>query len=129
MKPTGIFDRVRFLEGRLNRMEVILLEQDKIIRDQNRALGLALDAPQHVEPGKRAMVRIASDVAADNGMTLAEMRSDSRAFAVAHPRQYAMMLMWEAGYSASEIGRFFGRDHSTVASGINAARKRGEAVG
>lgn len=127
MKPSGIFERVRFLEGRLDRLEIILLEQDKIIRAQCRALGLAVENPLHVEPGRRALVRIASDVAADNGLTLAELQGDSRAYTTSRPRQYAMMLMIDAGYSASEIGRFFRRDHTTVISGARAARARGEA--
>ena len=127
MKPSGIFDRVRFLESRLDRLEVILLEQDKIIRAQGRALGMCENTPQNVEPGRRALIKIASEVAADNGLTMAELQSDSHAYAVAHPRQYAMMLMLDAGYSASEIGRFFRRDHTTVISGARAARARGEA--
>lgn len=127
MKPSGIFDRVRFLESRLDRLEVVLLGQDKIIRAQGRLLGLREDNPLHVEPGRRALIKIASDAAADNGLTLAELQSDSRSYSVTRPRQYAMMLMLEAGYSASEIGRFFRRDHTTVLHGIRAAKARGEA--
>lgn len=126
MKPSGIFDRVRFLESRLDRLEVVILEQDKIIRAQGRLLGMREDNPLHVEPGRRALVKIASEVAADNGLTLAELQSDSHAYAVTRPRQYAMMLMIDAGYSTSEIGRFFRRDHTTVISGARAARARGE---
>lgn len=127
MKPTGIFDRVRFLESRLDRLEVVILEQDRIIRAQGRALGMREESPLYVEPGHRTLVRIASEVAADNGLTLAELKSGSRAYAVSRPRQYAMMLMMDAGYSANGIGRFFGRDHSTVISGARAAKARGEA--
>jgi chromosomal replication initiator protein len=124
-RRTGLFDRVRFLESRLDRMEVILLEQDRLIRAQARTLGM-LNTPPMAEASRKAMVKIASEVAADNGLTLAELQSRSKAIGICYPRQYAMMLMMDAGYSSPEIGRFFGRDHATVLHGARAARLRGE---
>lgn len=124
MKPTGIFERVRFLESRLDRMEIIILEQDKLIRDQKKEIGLIHGGHLRVEPGRMQLAQIAADVAADNGLTLAELQSSNREFAISHARQYAMMLMFDAEFSTPQIGRFFGRDHSTVAHGIKAARER-----
>lgn len=122
MKQSGIFDQVQFLQSRMDRLEVIILEQDAIIRSLR--LGASQDAPQKVEPGTRTMMAIASEVASDNGLTLAELRSHSREHAIAHPRQYAFLLMQQAGFSAARIGRFFDRDHTTILHGIAAVRAR-----
>lgn len=122
MKERGIFERVRFLESRLDRLEVIILEQDKLIRDQAKQLGQ--QSPQYVEPQTRTMARIASDIASDNNLTLEELKSRTHEWAVSHVRQYAYAEMLDAGFSASAVGRFFGRDHSTVAYGAKAARAR-----
>lgn len=125
MKPTGIFERVRFLESRIDRMEAIILAQDQAIARLTKSTFGAPEAPPLLaEPGLRHMAEIAAAVAADNGLTMAEMRGPSRAFEVAHPRQFAMMLMADAGHSQSAIGRFLGRDHTTVCTGIRAARAR-----
>lgn len=125
MKPTGIFERVRFLESRLDRMEAVILRQDADIRRIIREAPAIPEAlPEAMEPIRRRMAEIAAEVAVDNGLTLAELRGDSREFAVSHPRQFAMLMMSDAGHATNAIGRFFKRDHSTVAHGIKAARER-----
>ena len=110
MKPSGIFDRVRFLESRIDRMEAIILAQDQHIRALLRGAQMTNDAPRMIEPGKLRMAEIAAEIAADNGLTLAQMKDATSAWAVSHPRQFAMMVMSDAGYSASAIGRFFTND-------------------
>lgn len=127
MKPTGMFERVRFLESRLDRLEDIILAQDQQIRDLQRGFAVTAASPEFAAPGMRGMIEIAASVAADNGLTLAELRGDIRAFEVSRPRQYAMKLMADAGHSQSAIGRFFGRDHTTVMHGIRAAKARAKA--
>jgi hypothetical protein len=55
-------------------------------------------------------------------MTAADMRR-----CVAHPRQVAMYLASElTGQSIAEIGRRFGRDHTTVLYAIKAVKARAE---
>lgn len=56
----------------------------------------------------------------------------SQAWVVAKPRQRLMLEMFVVGYRMAAIGRFLGRDHSTVSLGIRAAigsilRKEGAA--
>ena len=58
------------------------------------------------------------------GLTVAEMMSDARPLRIARPRQEAMYLMWRRGHSQSAIGRFMGRDHSTVNHAIRAVENR-----
>lgn len=118
-RPSGIYDRVQWLESRLDRLEVIILEQDR----QLRALG-ADKPPAMIEPGTRKMAAIVGEIASDNGLTLADIKSKTMAHAVSHPRQYAYAVLLDAGYSAAAIGRFFKRDHSTVLSGAEKARAR-----
>jgi chromosomal replication initiation ATPase DnaA len=125
MKHTGLFENVRFLQARLDRMEAILLQQDAEIRRLTRdAYGTSAVHNRHMEVTTRALMEIAAMAAADNGLTLDELRSDDRSWGVSHTRQYAMHLMAEAGHSGPVIGRFFGRDHTTVQHGIRAARAR-----
>lgn len=39
-------------------------------------------------------------------------------------RQFAYLQMWSEGCAFSEIGRAFGRDHSTVMHGVRAAARK-----
>jgi chromosomal replication initiation ATPase DnaA len=123
MKHTGLFDRVRFLEARLDRLEVVILEQDKIIRAQSAALGV-ISIPEHLEPEAKGMMGIVADIARDNGLTLPEIKSDSKLRAVCWPRQMAYAALLDAGFSAAGVGRFFGKDHTTVLDGAGKARER-----
>lgn len=123
MKPTGIYERVQFLESRLDRMEVIILEQDKMLR----ALGVE-KPPTMIEPGTRRIADIVAEIASDNGLTLAEIRRKTFAHAISHPRQYAYAVLLDAGFSSPAIARFFNVDHSTVLQGAIKARARQKPV-
>ena len=114
-----MFERVRFLEARLDRLEIIILEQDRLLRSLGHE-----KPPAMIEPGKRNMAEIVCEIAGDNGLTLSEIRTATKAFAISHPRQYAFAVLMDAGFSAASIGRFFELDHSTVISGAAKARKR-----
>ena len=70
------------------------------------------------------MSEIAARVAAAYRLSMAEIRGPFRQARIAHPRQEAMRIMYEAGYSTPRIGRFFRRDHTTVLHGVRAARLR-----
>ena len=72
----------------------------------------------------KSMLGIASAAAQSARLPLADLRGPSRARGVVWVRQDAMFLMHQAGFSTTQIGRFFHRDHSTVLHGINAARSR-----
>lgn len=116
----GIYERVQFLESRLDRLEVIILEQDH----QLRALGVD-KPPSMVEPTTRKMADIVGEIASDNGLTLAEIKRKTLAHAISHPRQYAFAVLLDAGFSSPAIARFFGGlDHSTVLQGAAKARAR-----
>ena len=116
----GIYERVQFLESRLDRLEVIILEQDR----QLRALGVD-KPPSMIEPTTRRMAEIGGEIASDNGLTLVEIRRKTYAHAISHPRQYAFAVLLDAGFSSPAIARFFGGlDHSTVLKGAEKARAR-----
>lgn len=75
----------------------------------------------------RTMREIAEDVAARHGVTVVLLRSPLRFRKLAWPRQEAMALMYAQGrYSHPQIGRYFGRDHTTVIYGVKAHAKRQE---
>lgn len=72
-----------------------------------------------------SMRRIAIDVAMKHQITIEELTGPKRHHRQAHPRQEAMFRMKRSGYSHSAIGRFFGRDHTTVMHGVRAHEARG----
>lgn len=118
---TGIFERVQFLESRIDRLEVIILEQDALIRAQARVLG-AEKPLEYLVTEARNMVSIVQQIASDNGLTMAEIKSRSKVAAICKPRQHAYVKLMDAGFSAAGIGRFFGRDHTTILDGAKKAR-------
>jgi hypothetical protein len=68
---------------------------------------------------------IQRQVAADFGIELERFYSRSRLRADCWPRQYAMLLARElTPLSLTVLGRLFGRDHTTVISGLRSAQRR-----
>ena len=121
MKHAGLFDRVRFLESRLDRMEVIILEQDALIRAQAKVLGVEKPA-EYLVPEARDMATIVQQIASDNGLTLAEIKSRSRVAAITKPRHHAFAVLLDRGFSSAAVARFFGMDHTTVLHGAQKAK-------
>lgn len=80
-------------------------------------------APLIASP-RMSMRDIAAEVAAEYGMTVADLKRRSRCHWISHTRQEAMRRMFDAGYSLPQIGRLFGLDHTTVLHGVRAARAR-----
>jgi len=72
-----------------------------------------------------SMRGIALEVAVKHEITVEEMAGPKRQPRQIHPRHEAMFKMRKVGYSYSEIGRFFGRDHTTVMHGVRAHEARG----
>ena len=71
-----------------------------------------------------SMRRSALDIALKYELTYEELIGPKRHQRQAQPRQEAMFKMKSAGYSHAEIGRFFGRDHTTVMHGVRAHEVR-----
>lgn len=78
----------------------------------------------HVSGHLLAMQRILTEVTMRTGIPYADMHSQTKTAVVSEARQQAMYLMHEAGKSYAQIGRFFGRDHTTVAHGVKAHERR-----
>lgn len=79
-------------------------------------------------PVKR-MADIAAEVAQANHLTLAELKSRTRAQRISHPRQEAMAKMHQTGrYGLTRIARFFGVDHTTVLYGVRQYEARAAGV-
>lgn len=75
----------------------------------------------------KPMRDIFTEIAQENGLTLADMIDQNRARRYAHPRQEGMLVAFMSGHTVSAISRFLKRDHSTIIHGINAAEARNEA--
>ncbi len=73
---------------------------------------------------------VLSLVESETGISAREMLSESRRFPIAHARHYAMWIIrsmtrnGEPCYSLEEIGRAFGRDHTTVIHGVRKHQER-----
>lgn len=71
------------------------------------------------------MHELAELVAERHGVSLAELRGSSHARRFARPRHEAFSLIRAAcGYSYPRIGKYFGRDHTTVLWGIRSHQAR-----
>ena len=78
------------------------------------------------------MAEAASIVALEHGLTVAELRSRTRSWRIAHPRQAAMALMraqtrpsGKPRFSYQQIARYFGmHNHSTCVHALRVIRAR-----
>jgi chromosomal replication initiation ATPase DnaA len=71
--------------------------------------------------------KLAEDWCAECGVSLAEMRRQSRRKPVVEARQALMWLLYRrAGLTYSQIGRALKRDHTTVMHGVAAEDRRRE---
>jgi len=61
--------------------------------------------------------RLASEVAQAYGITFEDLSSPSRLKRFAWPRQHAMAVLRDHGYSETHIGLLLNRDPSTVSTG------------
>ena len=68
---------------------------------------------------------LVEDAARDAGCTIAQILGHSRNPRFVEPRQRAMRRAYEEGFTSTQIGRVFNRDHTTVlyAAGV-LSRKR-----
>lgn len=78
-----------------------------------------------IAPKRLTMADIIQRVAEKHRVTVAQILSDSRCQRITQPRQEAMWhCVNEDRWSLPQIGRAFGRDHTTVLHGKRAHEKR-----
>ena len=105
----------RLAQQELENEERDMLE--KLTKDATEALMKGLRIPE------RARMVIAP-VLQDHGIFWTEVFSESRSAHIVQPRQDMWLLLKRAGYSLSQIGRMFNRDHSTISQGVGKANER-----
>lgn len=64
------------------------------------------------------MAGIAAEVAVQHRVTVADIRGPSRVRGLVRARQEFMARAWVAGKTKCAIGRYLGRDHTTVIYGL-----------
>lgn len=74
--------------------------------------------------GEKTMGGIFRRLAADNGVTLDDLRGVSRVRKIAWPRQQGMLECRRIGMTYGQIADYLFRDKSTIISGIREAKKR-----
>lgn len=70
--------------------------------------------------------RVCREVCDETGVSLNALRGRSREQAIVQIRHLAMYAAHERGASLSQIGRYLGRDHTTVLHGVRAEAARRE---
>ena len=83
---------------------------------------IELNAARHDIGPRRAMTLLLQQVSSETGVTCDQILGDQRHRFVVDARQRLMAECHLLGYSTAEIGRFIGRDHTTV---MYALRKLG----
>jgi len=112
---SGLIERISHLENKFLHPKVRLqMEADKVL----------LAALPPVQDTRFKMKDILASIARDSNVPAECLRSVRRVRKFAWPRQDAMLVMHEEGYSYCEIGRFLLRDHTTVRHGIASSRTR-----
>ena len=71
-----------------------------------------------------SMRRIALDAALKYQISYEDIIGEKRQKCHTHPRQEAMFKMRSEGFTYEEIGRFFGRDHTTVIHSVDVHKAR-----
>ena len=110
----------------------MIIRHNRELRDfQHRAEAAAyqagLDASPlaiKIGPMPKGVAQIACRIADKYDIDLQDMRSPSRARALAYPRHEAFHEAHKFGFGPSEIGRYFNRHHTTVLHGIAGHKKR-----
>jgi len=63
--------------------------------------------------------RVIAQIAGEHGVPLDRVMGRCRLARVSYARHHAMaVIRWSSGLSFPEIGRYFGRDHTTVIAGV-----------
>lgn len=94
-------------------------------------LGLLELGVAEVDPPRPSITEMLREEAVRSGLAFADLKGEARRQDIAHARQRVMLRASRAGFSAPQIGRVMGRDHTTVLHGISAAlarEDRGEAA-
>lgn len=75
-------------------------------------------------PASELVTRVVAEVAVVTGILTTEIRAKTRVPSIVRARHFAWFKLAELGLSASEIGRAFSVDHSTVLHGVDNIRTR-----
>ncbi|MCI5040041.1 MAG: hypothetical protein MRY81_10190 [Donghicola eburneus] len=98
------------------------------IRDEAYSAGLHdRTKPGTISGPTSLMEQITASVAAEHKVLPSELRGPSKFAQFIEPRRKVWAELQERGYSLSQIGRFFGRDHTTIGYGIKEFQKAQEA--
>ena len=111
----------RQLVGALSDIMRYKWTSDQKIPESELEVALKYRLEERVIPGIPAIVAAVMDY---SHLRLEEMKSDDRSYGISHPRQLAMKLCSEQGYSHDEIGKYLGKDRNTVRHGIKAHNNR-----
>lgn len=126
----GLFGRVAQMEAELATLRATVAQLTDMVAQLTLAMNgpTAAGAPSpELADLTAGLQRIALAFAEANRLTLADLCGPGRWVPLTHVRQDCMLAMREAGFSTLAVGRFLGgRDHTTVLSGVAAARRRRE---
>jgi hypothetical protein len=74
-----------------------------------------ISATQINNPARRPDINVITDIVCDYfGVTYAYIAQNSRRNKIRYPRQVCMYIMRKFGHTLYDIGKYFGKDHTTV---------------
>lgn len=130
MASISAFERMAIAEAKVSTLSQTVRKQAadiQVLQAQISVLMSRASGPVELAKPIAGMRDIAAMVAAENMLTLADIRGPKRERRISHPRQVAMARMLDEGYSTTQVGDFLGgRDHTTVIEGARRARERGQ---
>lgn len=71
-------------------------------------------AGRHMTPARETMASLLARVSESSGISSVQILSDQRNKPVVAARHEFVLLAYRAGFTCAEIGRFLGRDYTTI---------------
>lgn len=106
----------------MNTMAKVAAQENEAVKrnwqgEARRELPFVMD---HVtRENREVMGEIVDAAARESGISRADILGKSSVRDIARVRQYAMWKASQAGISSKQVGRFFGRDHTTVLHAVS----------
>jgi len=120
----NVRNNIRQLEGTVNKISAYVLAYGGNITEE-QLKEIVKDVTTDSKPLSARIDKIIEYIAKSFGVTTADIKSDKRQSDINMARQMSMYVIKEAtSLTLQDIGKIFGKNHSTVIHSINAAKLR-----
>jgi len=120
----NVRNNIRQLEGTVNKISAYVLAYGGNITEE-QLKEIVKDVTTDSKPLSARIDKIIEYIAKSFGVTTADIKSDKRQSDINMARQMSMYVIKEAtSLTLQDIGKIFGKNHSTVIHSINAAKEK-----